>query len=114
MSVRKLCAAAARAVCVWGLVVLVIVPSGSSAQTTGTPVTSNPQIQGILNAISGQSAPAAPATSQVPPTAVMPSQSTLPQTVPPVAPIAPQPPSHLEQLFSQRAGRQLTQYGYDT
>jgi protein involved in polysaccharide export with SLBB domain len=31
-----------------------------------------------------------------------------------VQPAAPQPPSHLEQLFSQRAGRPLTQYGYTT
>jgi protein involved in polysaccharide export with SLBB domain len=44
----------------------------------------------------------------------MPSQTTLAPSTPPVQPAAPQPPSHLEQLFSQRAGRPLTQYGYDT
>jgi protein involved in polysaccharide export with SLBB domain len=89
-------------------------PAATDAQTT----TTSPEIQGILNAISGQPSTAVPspptATPQVLPASSMPTQTSLPQAAPPVQPAAPQPPSHLEQLFSQRAGRTLTQYGYDT
>jgi protein involved in polysaccharide export with SLBB domain len=84
-------------------------PSGTYAQTS-------PDVQSILNAIGGQSSTGqtTSATSQVPSAPAMPSQTTIAPTMAPAAPSAPQPPSHLEQLFSQRAGRPLTQFGYDT
>lgn len=86
-------------------------PAATVAQTT------SPEVQGILNAISGQpsTAPAQTSTAaQVPPTAMMPSQTNLAPSIPPAQAVTPQPPSHLEQLFSQRAGRPLAQIGYDS
>src|SRR4051812_38512089 len=92
--------------------------SGSFAQTST-------DVQSILNAISGQpssSSTTSPA-SQIPPSAAMPTQTTIspatqpsPSAVQPAqaATPLPQQPSRLEQLYSQRAGRTLTQFGYDT
>jgi polysaccharide export outer membrane protein len=113
MLVRKLRAAAWRTALVTALAFCALGPV-ADAQTT----TTSPEIQGILNAISGQPSTTIPgqtsATSQVPPAPAMPTQTTLPPATPPGQPATPPPPSHLEQLFSQRAGRTLTQYGYDT
>lgn len=93
-------------------------PSGTNAQTSS-------DVQSILNAISGQpnSSPAASQVTssstqgQVPPAPAMPQQNSLPPTSVPAAAGASalsQQPSQLEQLFSARAGRQLTQFGYET
>lgn len=112
MVVRKLCSAAAAAAVLAFMSVCVLDPVGALGQTT----TTSPEVQGILNAISGQvpsSTTSTTPTSQIPATPAMPAQSTIPVATPPQPP-AVQPPSHLEQLYSQRAGRQLTQYGYDT
>ena len=111
MLVRKLCAAAGRAAMVAVLTVCALGPATTRAQTT-----TSPEVQGILNAISGQPSTTSiqtPTTSQVPPAPAVPSQTTLAPTTPPAQPATPQPPSHLEQLFSQRAGRPLAQIGYD-
>nr|AYC79470.1 hypothetical protein [uncultured bacterium] len=108
MLVRKVRSAAAVTAFATALAIYVLA-SGAEAQTT------SPEVQGILNAISGQTSTTTTSSpaSQVPPTPAMPAQSTLAPTAPAQAP-ATQPPSHLEQLYSQRAGRPLTQYGYDT
>ncbi len=114
MWVRKVCAAASRAAMVALLAFCAFGPATTRAQTT----TTSPEVQSILNAISGQPSTGLPGQTstaqQVPPSPIMPSQTTLPPATPPAPPAAPQPPSQLEQLYSQRAGRQLTQYGYDT
>jgi protein involved in polysaccharide export with SLBB domain len=83
----------------------------AQAQTT----TTSPEVQGILNAIGGQ-APTSSApspASQIPSSPAMPSTTTIAPAAAPPAPTT-QTQSHLEQLYSQRAGRPLTQYGYDT
>ena len=113
MSFRKLGAAAIRAAAVTAVILCASGPQAGFAQTL--PSTSSPDVQGILNAISGQSTGAtqtAPA-QQVPAAPTMPTQSTLTPAAQPVAPAAPQAPSQLELLFSQRAGRTLKQVGYD-
>ena len=96
----------------------IVGPSVTNAQTST-------DVQSILNAINGQqSVPSAssqvtPSSTQVqvPQTPAMPQQNSLPPTPAPGASgasAASQQPSQLEQLFSARAGRQLTQFGYDT
>ena len=110
MSARTFFAAAARTVLTAGLAFAAFGPTAAPAQNS-------PDVQSILNAIGGQP-PTTPSSSQVPPTS-NPSQTTISptmaQTVPTVTnPIpTPQGQSHLELLFSQRAGRPLTQFGYD-
>jgi hypothetical protein len=110
MSLKKVCAGAIRAAVI-GLALAAIGSFGAEGQT----IPSGTDIQGILNAISGQ--PSATSTSpaqQVPSSTAAPTQTTLQPATPPAPSAASQAPSHLEQLFSQRAGRQLTQYGYAT
>jgi polysaccharide biosynthesis/export protein len=110
MLVRKLCAAATRVAAVLVLAFCAMGPSGTYAQTS-------PDVQSILNAIGGQSSTGqtiTPPAAQVPSAPTMPSQTSIAPTLPPAAAPVAQPPSHLEQLFSQRAGRPLTQFGYDT
>ncbi len=111
MSLKKVCAGAIRAAVV-GLALAAIGSFGAEGQTT---VPSGTDIQSILNAISGQ--PSATTTSpaqQIPSAPAAPTQTTIQPATPPAPSAASQAPSHLEQLFSQRAGRTLTQYGYDT
>jgi polysaccharide export outer membrane protein len=110
MSLKKFCAGAIRAAMV-GLALAAIGSLGAEGQTT---IPSGTDIQSILNAISGQ--PSATTTSpaqQIPSSTAAPTQTTLQPATPPAPSAASQAPSHLEQLFSQRAGRTLTQYGYD-
>ena len=110
MLVRKLCAAAMRVAAVLVLAFCAMGPSGTYAQTS-------PDVQSILNAIGGQSSTGqtiTPPAAQVPSAPTMPSQTSIAPTMAPAAAPIPQPASHLEQLFSQRAGRPLTQFGYDT
>jgi polysaccharide export outer membrane protein len=108
MLVRKFCSAAAVAAIATALAISVLAPTSAQAQST------SPEVQGILNAISGQTSTTSTSpANQVPPAPAMPVQSTLAPTAPAQAPVA-QPQSHLEQLYTQRAGRPLTQYGYDT
>ena len=105
MSLKKFCVGTVRAAVVATLAA--VSSFGAQAQTT--------DVQSILNAIGGQpNSSSTPPAAQVPSTTAAPSQTTLPPATPPVQPATPQPPSHLEQLFSQRAGRTLTQHGYDT
>ena len=110
MSLRTFCAGTMRAAVI-GLMVAGGYAAGALAQTAP----SGTDVQSILNAISGQSSPTTTSPAQqMPSTPAAPSQTTLQPATPPVQPATPQPPSHLEQLFSQRAGRTLTQFGYDT
>jgi polysaccharide export outer membrane protein len=109
MLLRKVCAAGLRAAAIAVICFCAVIPSDTFAQTSST-------VQGILNAISGQPVsttpgPSLPPTTQVPSQAAMPTQNVV---APATAPTTTQPQSHLEQLFSQRAGRPLSQFGYDT
>lgn len=121
--VRTVRAAAIRAAAV--LVCLVMGGSVTYSQTT------SPDVQSILNAISGQASGQTPPTQQLPSNTAMPSQTLLnpaplPGTGTQATPTQYSPPgtstsappassqSQLEQLFTQRAGRPLTQFGYDT
>lgn len=104
MTAKKLCTAAARVVLVAAFAIVGSLTS--SAQNS-------PDVQSILNAIGGQnSTPSLPASQQVPTTSAM-SQTTLTPTAA-TSSAAQQGQSHLEVQFSQRAGRPLTQFGYDT
>lgn len=115
MLLRKLCAAGLRAAAIVALSFCAVVPSATLAQNS-------PQVQSILNAIGGQPSASSSSTSSMPtslgvPPSGVPSQPAMPtQSVvaPATLPGTTQPQSHLEQLFSQRAGRPLTQFGYDT
>ncbi len=104
-------AAVVRAAVVAALAFSSFGPSGTFAQTTSVPQNSA-EVQSILNAINGTATTQqqTPANLQVPQTTTTPTQNTLS----PAAPPTQQPPSHLEQLYSQRAGRTLTQFGYQT
>jgi polysaccharide export outer membrane protein len=117
MLLRKLGAAKAHAVAIVAFVILAGA-SESGAQTTT-------DVQSILNAISGQqgSTSTTSSASQIPSSPAMPTQMTIsPATQPSPSAVQqtqaatplPQQPSHLEQLYSQRAGRTLTQFGYST
>jgi protein involved in polysaccharide export with SLBB domain len=116
MLLRKFGAAKAYAAALVAFVTLAGA-SGSVAQTST-------DVQSILNAISGQQGSTSTTlpASQVP-SAAMPSQTTISPAIQPssstvqatqAATPLPQQPSRLEQLYSQRAGRTLTQFGYDT
>ena len=110
MSLKKFCVGTMRAA-----VVVMLAAVGSFGALAQTSIPSGTDVQSILNAIAGQPSPSSTSPSaQVPSTTAAPSQTTLSPATPPVQPATPQPPSHLEQLFSQRAGRTLTQHGYDT
>jgi len=113
MSFRKFWVAAMRAAAVAGLVCCAAGHDAVNAQTT-SPTGTTPDVQSILNAISGQSAAptVTPPAQQIPPASAQPSQTTIAPAAP-APPPTQQPPSQVEQLFSQRAGRTLTQYGYD-
>ena len=107
MWVRKF-GAAARTAIVVVFVSSVFGLSGSLAQTST-------DVQSILNAIGGQ-APVSgqtPSSQQVPSTPTAPTQATIAPTPAPTPSATPPVPSQLEQLFSQRAGKTLTQFGYD-
>lgn len=107
MSARKFFTAAARTVLTAGLAFAAFGPTAAPAQNS-------PDVQSILNAIGGQ-APTTPASQQVPPVS-NPSQTTIPPSMTSSSgSSAPtlQGQSHLEVLFSQRAGRPLAQFGYD-
>ncbi|MFL6690113.1 MAG: SLBB domain-containing protein [Alphaproteobacteria bacterium] len=117
MLLRKLGAAKAYAAAIVAFVTLASA-SASIAQTST-------DVQSILNAISGQpgSTSTTSSASQIPSSAAMPIQTTIAPTTQPSPSAAqpsqaatplPQQPSRLEQLYSQRAGRTLTQFGYDT
>src|SRR5438046_1439372 len=80
---------------------------------TGSVAQTSPDVQSILSAIGGQSPTQTPTSQQTPQVPTTPSQSTIAPTVAPATPAVPQPPSQLEQLFSQRAGKTLSQFGYD-
>jgi protein involved in polysaccharide export with SLBB domain len=104
MSNKGFCKAAVAA-----LVTVAVSLVGASVVLAQT--TTSPDVQSILNAISGQPAPTAqtPTTQQVPTATTAPTQTT----IAPVGLSTPQAQSQLETLYSQRAGRPLTQFGYD-
>lgn len=111
MKLGKFGAAAVRTAAIAVFVLSAFGPSGTLAQTST-------DVQSILNAISGQptssTTPTTGTTNQsVPSSPTVPTQATLPPVSPPAPPPIAQPPSQLEQLFSQRAGKPLTQFGYD-
>jgi len=82
-------------------------PLSAAAQTT-------PSAQSILNAIANgqqvQQNQVQQTTTPLPATVVPTNQTIVAQ---PVAPASPSGQSRLEQLYSQRAGRPLNQFGYD-